>query len=286
MIFWLNGEFKEAAHAINIADRGFLLGDGVFETILVVDGVAAFLSQHINRLKGALSALSMDAPIDESMGTIIYQLARRNDLAAGCAAVRLTVTRGAGKRGLLFPEGDAGPTILLTIQPYAPPPDQPPAKIIIGDYRRNEVSISSRYKTANYLDNMLARNDAAAKGCDEAIMLNSVGRLACASAANLFVLADEEILTPAVSEGALPGVVRGLLLAGVDRAPPVREGVIEQSALLQNELFLTNSLMGIRAAVLDGEPHGSSAPGVVVLQLRSWYEDQLQADLTKRAGKI
>lgn len=280
MTFWLNGAFKDDPHAVSIADRGFLLGDGLFETILVVDGVPAFLNAHIARLSNAMKALSFDASIDEAIGGVVGELAKRNGLQTGFAAARLMVSRGAGGRGLAFPE--TPPTILVTIHNYAPPDRDGPARLMVSQFRRSETSLSSRFKTLNYLDNTMARHEADGRGCDEAIMLNSAGRVACASAANIFVIAkDGRIITPPVREGALPGVIRSLLLR-----EEAKEAEIEPALLEKTGLFITNSLIGLRGACLGGKPAASQPAHNVVQRLQAWYDGVLQTDLEHRASKL
>ena len=283
-MIWLNGAFTDQTRGVDAADRGFLLGDGVFETILLFDGVPAFLEAHIARLRRTLTALEMRADIDESVGPVMRDLAMRNGLADGAAALRLTVTRGAGPRGLLFPdEADCRPTVLMTVQRFAPP--DRPARLAVSAYARSETSLAARFKTTNYLDNVMARNEASAQGCDEAVMLNGKGRVACASAANIFILNGEGVLeTPAEAEGALPGIVRGLLLRrGSDVAKAVRERPLAPADLSRGGVMLTSSLIGVRAARLAGAPEDQSS-GAMLTRLQSWYQDMLHDDLRKRAS--
>ena len=142
-MIWLNGAFTDQTRGVDAADRGFLLGDGVFETILLSDGVPAFLEAHIARLHRTLTALEMRADIDESVGPVMRDLVMRNGLAAGAAALRLTVTRGAGPRGLLFPDkADCRPTVLMTVQPFAPP--DRPARLAVSAYARSETSLHAK----------------------------------------------------------------------------------------------------------------------------------------------
>lgn len=284
MSYWLNGEFIEDAVAINVADRGLLLGDGVFETVLLVDGIPAFWDAHMARLGAALKALHFLVEADVFALSALKELATRNGVSSGVAALRLTVTRGAGARGLA-PLEKITPTLLMTAQPYTPLPDNP-LKLMIGAHRRNEGSLSARFKTLNYLENVMVRYDAAQEKCDDAVMLNGAGRVACASAANIFVLSDDKaIITPPVSEGALPGIVRKVLLerafeAGFD----VREAAIEPSVLQSKELFLSNSLIGLRAAHFrDGvDPTGAGEEALLPM-LQAWYKTILEDDLKQRA---
>lgn len=282
--YWLNGEFRENAEAINIADRGLLLGDGVFETILLVGGVPAFWDAHMARFEEALNALQIPMRGEGFSLGAVKELAARNGLATGAGALRLTATRGSGGRGLAPPK-DISPTFLMTVQPYAADFDEP-LRLVVSAHRRSELSLSARHKTLNYLDNIVARREAADAGADDAVMLNGKGRVACASAANVFVLhGDGTMATPPIAEGALPGIVRNALLARAgDSGFAIREASIEPSALRSGRIFLTNSLMGVRPARLRDEA-APQDPGAdkLLSGLQAWYKTILDEDIEQRA---
>lgn len=289
MSFWLNGEFSTTSDAISIADRGFLLGDGLFETILVVNGVPAFFDAHIDRMEAAQAALQLGARVDESILAVILELVARNKLVQGLSAVRITISRGSGARGLLIPGDEpAKPTVLATVSKYHAPNDLPPIKLTVSSFKRSEASLTSRHKTLNYLDNIMARNEAVAQGCDDAVMLNSAGRAACVSAGNIFQYAGAgAAVTPALSEGALGGIVRGILLGAAGSGLAIDEGAIECDSLLNGGLFITNSLLGVRPAVMTSAsallPAGADN---FLHRVQSWYERVLEDDLRRRAEKI
>ncbi len=219
MRFWLNGEFGDETAAIHIGDRGLLLGDGVFETLLLVDGQPAFFDAHLDRLRAAAAALGIDAAIEAiTLLRVVQELAIHNAAANGLGSCRITLTRGAGPRGLTFDQCAVSATLLITVAAYEKPEQAGILRLIVSAHRRNEHNLTSRLKTLNYLDNILARQEAVAEGADEAVMLNAAGRVACASAANIFLVARDGVITPPVFEGALPGIVRGLLLAEAESA--------------------------------------------------------------------
>ncbi len=287
MIFWLNGDYKENPMAIDIADRGFLLGDGVFETLLVEGGVAAFLDAHIARLKSSLAALSINAAAPDNIGDVIAGLAEKNRLGDEKASARITFTRGRSDRGLLFPaSGRAAPTLLVTLMRAPNKTGDSPIIVKLSRSVRCEENITSRYKTTHYLDNILARNEAEAAGAGEAIMLNGRGRVACASSANIFVInEDGDVLTPPCSEGVLNGIVRGLLLDSVaETGIAISEAPVDLALMQRGAPFLTNSLIGLRLARLkDGGAAPTSLQVEIFNQLKSWYLDRLHRSLTESA---
>lgn len=249
MMLWLNGALLPADMArIDPADRGFTLGDGLFETIRVEQGVPRHLPRHLARLRAGCAVLALPCPWDDAtIGTGIADLLGATGL--GAAALRLTLSRGVAARGVL-PQGSVSPTLLITAGPL--PAALPPARMIIAQStRRNEHSPLSRIKSLNYLDSILARQEAMREGADDALLLNGQGLIAEATAANLFALIGGRLLTPPVADGALPGIARALLLEGGMAA----ESSLPPPALAEAEaVFLINSL-GLRAvSAIGGRP--------------------------------
>ncbi len=254
MICWLNGAFLDIASSrIDPRDRGFLLGDGVFETMLAEAGLVRRVRRHLARLHRAAELLAIPLPFkDDEILDAMQHLLVENQCGQGRAALRLTLTRGVGARGVTPPDTPK-PLLLITAASAPPPPEH--LRVILATYVRNEKSISSRIKSLNYLDNIMARREAALRGADEALMCNSAGALAGASAANVFVVYDNVIFTPSLDEGALPGVMRAVVIdAAKDLNIPLREARIDLAALdAAAEIFLTNALIGVCPLVeIDG----------------------------------
>ncbi|MDG2319897.1 MAG: aminotransferase class IV [Rhodospirillaceae bacterium] len=262
MIVDLNGkQIESEAARLDPSDRGFTLGDGLFETIRVKSGKPKRLEAHLARLRAGAKVLAMTVPTtDKGIAKRVDSVVSANGLTD--AAVRLTLSRGPGARGLLPPEADA-PTLLITATPLPPPPEAARA-IIAYSTRRNEQSPLAKIKSLSYLDNIIARQEAAGYGANEALLLNTQGRLAEATIANLFLLIDGLLVTPSVEEGALPGVVRAELIAKF-RA---EEGRLEVNDLGRGEeAFLTNAL-GVRPLIeVAGQPIGDGQPGLVTQML-------------------
>lgn len=268
MRLWLDGALVDAAGArIDPADRGFLLGDGLFETLRAHEGRVVRLARHLARLRQGADALGIGLALDDdAIARALHETLDANGHGKGGAALRLTLTRGPGPRGLQ-PPADETPT--LVIATFALPPPRPPAQAeIVRSVARNQGSLTSRLKVLGYLDNILALREAQGAGGDEAIMLNTAGRLACASAANLFLVSEGCLLTPPADEGVLPGVTRGRLL---ELAPTLRieslERPLEVAAIeAAEEAFLCNSLALVRPVARIGQ-HPLPAPGPVTAAL-------------------
>ncbi len=277
-MIYLNGRLTPRAEVcLDPADRGLLLGDGLFETLPSHGGQTVRLDAHLKRLEAGAGALgiSLPCPLDDLRHAVVETLAA-NGLEAADAVLRITLTRGPGPRGLLPPTAPA-PTWMITAAPL-PPADPAPARAIIATTRRNEHSPLAKLKTLNYLDSVLARREAEARGATDALLLNTAGRLACASAANLFLVRGRKLLTPPPGEGVLPGVTRAavLELAEAQGLSPA-ETPLERSDLQRaQEAFLSNSLIGLRPLVeVEGKAIGDGRPGPVTGRLREAYEQSL-----------
>lgn len=238
--------------SIPLDDRGLLLGDGLFETLWVRDGVPADWAAHMERMALGCAALGLPAPDLDGALAAAQEALRQAGLLSGPAALRLTWTAGSGGRGLDRP-AEAVPRLFATAAPLTPSLD--PLQVITARTRRNASSLTSRHKTLSYLDNVLARREARLVGADEALILNTDGHVACASAANLFWLTQGRLLTPALDCGVLPGVTRAQVLQRASQGGlETAEVMLGPDALDGAEaIFLTNSLMGVRPVwSLDG----------------------------------
>ncbi len=141
----------------------------------------------------------------------------------------------------MLPTATTHPTVLITTAPLPPP--QPPARLITATItRRNETSPLSRIKSLNYLDSILARQEAAEKGADDALLLNTNGFLAEATAANVFLLISGQLVTPPLTDGALPGIRRALLL----ETGTVIEQRISTADLARAESGFLANVLGVR----------------------------------------
>jgi branched-chain amino acid aminotransferase len=240
-IVWLNGALCDAdAARIEPTDRGFTMGDGLFETIRAMNGVPARLPRHFARLREGAGVLGLPVPHDD----IVLERALREVLAPnalGDAVLRLTLTRGPAARGVL-PQVISTPTLSITAAPLPAP--LPPARVIVSQVtRRNAFSPLSRVKSLNYLDSILARLEAGRAGADDALLLNTQGDLAEATAGNVFLWVDGALLTPRIEDGALPGICRAVLL----ETHRITECRIPEHLIDQAQAgFLSNSL-GLRS---------------------------------------
>jgi len=277
MKIWFNGKLSEEDKVrIPPTDRGFLLGDGVFDTILSVDGRLMFFEHHYLRLCHDAEVMGIPVEYDEAaLRKAIARLLKANGLDENHASVRITLTRGSGPRGLLPPE-EPQPLIMITADQYRPP--KGPAKAIIASHRRNEGSELTRIKSLSYTSSILARMEAARQHADEAVMLNNDGMVTCATAANIFIVEKAgRVVTPPPLHGALPGVTRKMVIkAGRTTGMRISEGEISMDRLHNaEEAFLTNSLVGIRRLSFVGY-QAFSLDGKVTKRIAAAYEAMIR----------
>jgi branched-chain amino acid aminotransferase len=269
-LLWVNGELLPVGEAaLDPRDRGFTLGDGLFETMRVRGGAVLRIERHLSRLRAGAAVLGLSPlPEDEDLTDAITKTLAANGLTE--AAVRLTISRGVPKRRGLLPEPELRPSLVVRAEPfagYAAELYDRGVRAITSRIPRNEHSPLAKVKALSYLDNVLARREAAARGADEALLLNTAGQLVCASAANLFLVFDDALVTPSVASGALLGTVRELV--ATELAPRVGIEVVKrvvrpEELYAASEGFLTSALLGIMPLTeVDGLPIGTGAPGSV-----------------------
>ncbi len=269
-LVWLDGALVPRDEArVSIDDLGFLYGAACFETMRAFEGVVFRLDRHFARLEAGLAALGVPSPGRPSLTAAIEAALAANELRE--ARLRLTVSagRGAGRPDLSSP---TAPTVLVVAEPL--PPDPAPARLAVASFRIDAGRPLAFAKHANYLASLLALSEARAAACDDALLLNHDGHIAECATSNLFLVRDGMVITPAVSDGGLPGITREAILECASRAGI---GVEERSMTLDaiaaaDEVFVTNSIVGLRpvASVLDTWD-ASAAPGVHTLRLARVY---------------
>lgn len=270
MITFLNGRFVAESEAlVPVTDRGFLYGDGVFETLRVQRGEPVWWTRHMARLERGLSLLRIALPSRaDDLRTQAVELIRRNNLPD--CTLRLAISRGSGRRGYSI-QGADSPTVVMTLHPFVPPPGS--LRLATATLRVPARDPLALTKSANKLPHILARAEAEERGADDALLLNVTGDVAEASASNVFWIEGGTVYTPPLTDGALAGVTRDVVLEICrQHQVPAGEDSSPRSRLLQAEgVFLTNSTMGIvPVSEIDAQRIAQSA---LVPRLREWLRD-------------
>jgi branched-subunit amino acid aminotransferase/4-amino-4-deoxychorismate lyase len=242
---WFRGHVT-SNEAVPLADdRGLLVGDGLFETVLVRRGTPQSLRLHLARMARSAKVLGVTVP-DELETTISHALPRLLDLEAGPsrAALRVTVTRGRG-RGL---DPSAQSTLLLFLEALPDTPPTPASARIVATPRIDPSDPLAGHKTLSRMAYVEARRSALATGADLALLPTIDGDVCEADAANLFVVLCGAVVTPPLDRGVLPGVTRARCLAALAAtgSPALEERLTRADLARAEEAFVTSSLAGVR----------------------------------------
>ncbi|MDD4874466.1 MAG: aminotransferase class IV [Dehalococcoidales bacterium] len=274
-IVYLNGAMIPRNEAkIPAMDYSFLFGYGLFETMRAYNGVVFRLDSHIARL--AKSALGLGIAVDTNLlKNAVTDTIKMNELID--ARVRLTVSVGEGS-----PVPDLRtcqrPIVLVVATKYCLYPQEIYERgfsMIISTIRRNSQSPVSGMKTTNYMESLLARQEAKNAGVDDALFLNEKGHIAENSASNIFLISENAIMTPRRESGILPGITRDVILEMTPQLSiTIFEADIRPEEIVEaEEAFLTNSILEIMPITnLGGKAIGDGIPGPITRQLMTAYK--------------
>jgi len=270
---WLNGTLAdERESCISPADHGFLVGDGVFETLRWYGGRPFALSAHLARLEDGCRAMGIAAPDPSEIERAAHDVVEANGLTD--ARMRITVTSGPGPAGLA--RGAGSPTVLVVAYALAPWP--PTTTAVVSRLRRDEGSPLSGVKTVSLAESVVALSEARTAGAGEALILNSRGELCEATTANIFLVNGGIAATPPLDSGCLPGITREhvLTLGAVERS------LSPDDLATADEAFLTSSTRELQPLVaVDGEPVGKGEPGPTTSRLAEAYSGLVTEALSR-----
>jgi branched-chain amino acid aminotransferase len=293
--YHVDGRLVPADEAtVSVRDRGFRYGDGIFETLRVYEGSLFGWEPHADRLANSAAALGIDLPPREDLRDRLDATIAANDLDEG--ALRLSITRPAGA-GRLTPDPDGTPTVVVTAAPLPPGGpngdvwEAPATAAVVGTQATPDAAIPAAAKTHAYLDGVLARREAGARGADAALLRDADGTLAEEAAANLFLVRDGTLRTPSLDGPVLPGVTRRVVLdLAAERDIPTEAGTVTLDDLrAADEAFLTNTTWELRPIgrllggdgdtewATPGEGGRSIGGGPVTERLREAFAERVAA---------
>ncbi|MEW6247993.1 MAG: aminotransferase class IV [Nitrospirota bacterium] len=284
MWIFLNDRFVRAEEAVvSVFDHGFLYGDGVYETIRSYGPRIFMRDQHLARLRRSAEAIGIEIPIPpKDWPGLLHEAMERNAVGNEQvdAYLRITVTRGEGEIGL-DPSLCRHPTVVIVakaLAAYPPRLYRDGACLIIAQTRRNlPAALSPQIKSLNFLNNILAKQEAVRAGAFDCVMLNWQDHLTECTTSNLFFVRSGRLCTPAIECGILDGITRELvLLLAREHSIPTEEGRYGVSTLLEaEECFLTNTSMELMPVTqIDRSPVGTGRPGPMTRQLRTIFAEQ------------
>ncbi len=276
MLAYVNGEILPDSQAsISIFDRGFLYGDGVFETLRTYNRELFRLTDHLKRLERSARAINLPIPSLDFLREALVKTLRANQVKED-VLVRITVTRGRGSGGIVSLEPIEA-SVVVSLRPL--PVDLPEVftegwQVIIAKRRRLPKSaLDPGIKSLNFLNNILARAEATQVGAHEAIMLNERGFVTEGSISNVFLVYNHRLITPSESDGLLPGISRQVVMELARRKGMlVKEVSIKPELLFKaEEVFLTLTSAGIMPIVKVNDRFiANGKPGRITNEL---YQD-------------
>ena len=278
MKIWHRNQISDSHEArVSLLDHGLLYGDGVFEGIRITAGRVFRLTDHLARLACSARAIGLVLPLElDALAKVVFATASAHGEAE--AYVRLIITRGIGELSL-DPSSCVGPELFCLVAEIRMFPQAVRVaglRLMTSAFRRpGSDSLDPQVKSLNYLNNVLAKRDARMKGFDDAVLLNSAGRVTEATGANLFAVLDGELVTPPTVDGALPGITRDTLLKcfRARGGLAVCRSLSRYDLLRAEEVFLAGSGAGlISVASLDEVIIGSGMRPVVEV-LRMAYRE-------------
>ncbi|MBU6396706.1 MAG: D-amino-acid transaminase [Rhodospirillales bacterium] len=279
-IAYVNGRYLPLADAtVNIEDRGYQFGDGIYEVFFAYRGRLIDEALHFARLERSRKEMSLAAPMSEAaLRVVIHELMRRNRVETGL--VYLQLTRGVARRDHAFPHPVPRPALVLTVRPKPEPPQMldgwSAAAITLADERWGRCDI----KSINLLPNVLAREAAKRAGALEAILFDSAGMVTEGASSSVWVVgADNVLRTRGLDHHVLPGCTRAAVLEDVaaEGLEFREEGVSLEALRGAREVFITSATSFVKPIIaLDGVPVGNGAPGLVASRLYARYLARLK----------
>lgn len=249
--FNYNGKiFTEATPVIGADSRGLRYGDGLFETMKIKNGQILYANEHFARLWKGLKVLQFDIPkhfTPELLEEQILAVAQKNKHTEH-ARVRLNIIRGNG--GLYDPE-NLSPNYIIQTWPLSETIGQWNSNGLILDIytdAQKNCDILSNLKHNNYLVYAMAALFAKQQKCNDAIVLNNFGRVCDATIANIFIVTNNSIFTPALSEGCVEGIMRKNIIDVLKNTetPVTQSAITQEELLVADEIFITNAIQQIR----------------------------------------
>ncbi len=269
MIIFLNGKFiPENRARVSLFDRGFLYGDGLFETIRIVNGRPFRWEEHWKRLENGAKFLKISLPFPgKRTYALAAKLISKNKMPD--SLLRLALSRGIGARGY-SPKNATRPTFAMSLHGAPEIRNQPARwKLITSSFRLPVNEPLAQFKTANKLPQILARAEADAAGADEALLLNTNGFVAEGAGSNLFWIEHDTVCTPPLAAGILPGVTREIVREICRHLKiPLREKNIRLKDLKRTRgIFLSLTSRGmVTAKSLDGKKLKQPPLMIVILK--------------------
>jgi len=261
---WADGRILSPGEtAVRADDHLVVVGDGVFETTGVLDGVPFALTRHLARLARSAAGLGIQTPDDGRIREAVAEV-----IAADRRAGLLRITWSSGPGPLGSGRGDGPGTLVLSTGPGNVWPVT--ERVHLGPWIRNEHGVLTGLKTTSYAENAKALAVAHRRGCTETLFRNTAGHLCEGTGTNVFLVVDDVLVTPPLSSGCLAGVTRGLLLELVD---VVERDVALDEIEVASEAFLSSATRDVSSIAAVDDHDLPMAPGPVTTAVAAAFAD-------------
>ena len=284
----VNGRIFDQEHAvISVFDHGFLYGEGVYETLRTYNGRSFLFDRHMRRLRNSANMMALGIPLsDAEIDARFTETVRAAGLGNGPdreAYIRILVTRGVGE--LTYDLAACPqPSVVVIVKKHVDPPDHVFDKgvkvCLVGIVRNHPATVSPRIKSNNLLNNALAMQEALRRGAEEALMQNHDGDIVECSQSNFFIVTGQEVRTPPLAAGLLPGITRELVLelAASAGCTASEQRITPEDLRTASEAFITGTTREITPVVaIDELTIGSGKPGPVTTRLLAVFRERVGA---------
>lgn len=278
MLIYINNRLIPGSEAkVSVFDRGFLYGDGVFETLRSYNGVIFHCDDHLERLFKSADGISLIIPFTKDyLKEALHRTLKENNLKN--AYLRLTITRGESEPGLDI-EQPVNPTVIIIPREFNGYPEDLYLTgihaAVVNTRRTPASSLNPAIKSINFLNNIMARAEAKALAASEGIMLSTEGYVAEGTASNIFIIKNSIIKTPSLETGILNGVTRSVVitLAREIQLTVIEEPFYPDELYNADECFITNTTYEIMpVTMLNGNIVGNGQPGEITKKLITLFK--------------
>lgn len=275
----LNGELIERPAAkVDIEDRGYQFGDGVYEVIRIYNGKMFTAKQHLDRFYRSAENIGVVIPYSkEQLTDQLNELVKKNELELGI--IYMQITRGAAPRNHAFPIGDISPALSAYTKEVGRPEENLVSgvrTILTEDIRWLRCDI----KSLNLLGNILAKQKAAEAGCFEALQHRGEN-MTEGSSSNLFIVKDGTIITHPSNNYILKGITKDVILELCqEHGVAVEERIFTRQELAEaDEVFLSSTTAEVMPIIeIDGKTVNGGVPGSVTKQLQQWFTAAIEQE--------
>jgi branched-chain amino acid aminotransferase len=280
MLVYVNGKYLSRGRAkVSVFDRGFLLGDGVFETLRAYEGAIFRLEDHLDRLfKSALKVRLSVLYTRKEFSEILHKLLKKNRLKN--ALIRITISRGEGEVGSVLSRS-AEPTVVVLSRLFS---GYPPALYGKGVKIATVKDCRPLYpgiKSTSFQKNVLIKMRAQGEGADDAVMVDEHGYVMEGTSSNLFIVKKGRLVTPPPEAGILEGITRRTVMElAARRSIPVQEALFSREEMYgADECFLSNTSLEVMPVVeIDRHSMGSGQPGPLTILLMKAFRTAVRGE--------